>query len=109
MSAFPLVIASDFGSIAAAELVVQAFAIGLVISLLSLACALPKKIRQKGRWHAWTALSLSVLACGLAGYFMSLVRKEWNWTDIFLVALLAAPIGFSLIAVRLTRPKKNEL
>ena len=105
----PLILASDYGSIALAGIIIQIVVVGFIISLLSLIFALPKKIRNQGRWHSWTALVISIIAVILASYFTTLMKTErgWDSTDILLTFLLFSPVLLASISVWITSPRKK--
>jgi hypothetical protein len=102
----PIVIASNFGDLGAAELMIQGLVVASIVSFLSLVFALPRPLREHGRWHGWIALAVSgvFLVCSL--YLLTTMQRSLHLDDLVLLGILCAPALVALLSLFLSR-KKN--
>ena len=98
-------IASDFGSIAMAELLVGAFCMALPLAILGLTVALIARRAQFAKVLVWLSLAASSLAFISSIFFLSQMRGP-DW--VFGLGITSIPVALSGAGVYLSNRKRNE-
>ena len=103
-----LIFASDFGSIAIMELALGILGVSLLVSVLSLAFAIPTKLRKSGHWHSRLAVVASSVGLLITFYLNSTVQavSDMEWSTAIYWAPFCAPLICAIFSWILTRQKK---